>query len=100
MPNSIPLLQPFGNACYRIIFARFRHLLGTQLSFKICQWIQKCLDQMISFVQIMVEHNQQVLELSISNEALTNDICIMLQDVYNLSKKKAQELWKKHPINA
>jgi len=51
----------------------------------------------LSLVQVMVHHKAYVKEKSLNNECVIHDTFVLPSDVRNLAKKKANELWHKHP---
>jgi hypothetical protein len=45
----------------------------------------------------MVHHKTNVKKKALRNELVIHDIFVLPFDVKNLAKKKADELWQKHP---
>jgi hypothetical protein len=48
----------------------------------------------------MAEHKRHVLQMSMAGQKPNRDTFIMPSDVQNVAKKRAQELWEKHPRDA
>ena len=46
--------------------------------------------------QVMQLHQEHVLEVARQGIKLTRDTFIMLDDIHNIAKKRAQELYQKH----
>jgi hypothetical protein len=86
-----------GQPCHGSSFAGFRHSLGARLSWRTREWIRSMLGQGFSPAQIMACHKKEVWECAIEKKPCTRDTFIMPDDVYNMCKKRATELWKKHP---
>jgi len=53
--------------------------------------------QGLSLAQVMVHHKAYVKEKSLNNERVIHDTFVLPFDVRNLAKKKANELWHRHP---
>ena len=47
--------------------------------------------------QIMANHKRHVMEMAMQNKKPTRDTFIMMSDVQNLAKKRAEELWQRDP---
>jgi hypothetical protein len=45
----------------------------------------------------MTHHKSYVEEQALRNEPITHDTFVLPSNVKNLTKKKADELWQKHP---
>ena len=86
-----------GQPCHGSSFAGFRHSLGARLSWRTRNWIKSMLGQGFSPAQVMAIHKKEVWECALLNKPCSRDTFIMPDDVYNLCKKRAAQLWQKHP---
>ena len=85
-----------GQPCHGSSFAGFRHSLGARLSWRTRNWIRSMLGQGFSPAQVMAFHKKEVWECAMENRPSSRDTFIMPDDVYNLCKKRATQLWQKH----
>ena len=85
-----------GQPCHGSSFAGFRHSLGARLSWRTRNWIRSMLGQGFSPAQVMAFHKKEVWECALQNKPCSRDTFIMPDDVYNLCKKRATQLWQKH----
>jgi hypothetical protein len=53
--------------------------------------------QGLFLVQVMVHHKAYVNEKALNNELVIHDTFVFPSNVRNLTKKRADELWHKHP---
>jgi hypothetical protein len=85
-----------GQPCHGSSFASFRYSLGARLSWRTRNWIRSMLGQGFSPAQVMAFHKKEVWECAMENMTSSKDTFIMPDDVYNLCKKRATQLWQKH----
>jgi hypothetical protein len=78
----------------------FRHSLGGRLTTKTIKWIETMIRQGFSARQVMQLHQEHVLEAAKQGIQATRDTFIMLDDIHNIAKKRAQELYQKHKNDA
>jgi hypothetical protein len=78
-----------------------------------CVWIPSCFGlltfgcmkahfmgfimQGLFFAQVMTHHKGHVKKKALNNKLMTYDIFVFPYDARNLTKKKINELWHKHP---
>lgn len=86
-----------GQPCHGSSFVGFRYLLGARLSWLTREWIWSMLGGGFSLSQIMVSHKKEAWECATIKRPCTQNTSIMPNDVYNMCKKHATELWQKHP---
>lgn len=86
-----------GQPCHGSSFAGFKHSLGARLSWRTRSWIRSMLAQGFSPAQVMAFHKKEAWECAKDNMPCSRDTFIMPDDVYNLCKKRATQLWQKHP---
>jgi hypothetical protein len=55
------------------------------------------LQQGFSHAQVMAHHKAYVKEKALKNKPITQDTFVLPFDVKNLSRKRRNELWQKHP---
>jgi hypothetical protein len=48
-------------------------------------------------IQIMQQHTKEVQELVVSNGLVTRDMLLLPSDVRNICRKRAEDMWEKHP---
>ena len=53
----------------------------------------------LSRAQIMEQHTKEVRKLAVSNGLVTRDTFLFPSDVRNICRKRAEELWEKHPYD-
>jgi hypothetical protein len=89
-----------GHLAHGSSYEGFRHSFGARLTSKTKRWIQNCLRLGFSLVQIMAKHKESVMKAAALGVESTRDTFILPSDVYNLAKKRAQELYEKHKNDA
>jgi len=86
-----------GMVCHGIAMIGYRHALGSQLSNATKAHPMQLLRQWLSLAQVMTHHKSYVKEQTQQNEPLTHDTFVLPLYIRNLTKKRADELWQKHP---
>jgi hypothetical protein len=89
-----------GHLAHGSSYEGFRHSFGARLTSKTKRWIQNCLRLGFSPVQIMAKHKESVMKAAALGVESTRDTFILPSDVYNLAKKRAQELYERHKNDA
>ena len=87
----------YGEPCHGSTMVGFRHALGSNISEDMKLRIEQMHALGLSPAQIMSHHKQIVKELAKCNERITRDTFLLPSDVRNICKKRAEELWEKHP---
>lgn len=87
----------YGKPCHGSTVAGFRHALGSNIYEEMKLRIEQMHALGLSPAQIMSQHKQNVKELAKFNERVKRDIFLLPSDVRNICKKRAEELWEKHP---
>jgi hypothetical protein len=75
----------------------FRYALGAGISEHMKFKIAKMHAFGLSPAQIMQQHTKEVGELALANGPVTRDTFLLPTDVRNICRKRAEELWLKHP---
>ena len=77
----------------------FRYALGAGISEEMKQKIAQMHAYGLSLAQIMQQHTKEVRELAESNGLVTRDTFSLPSDVKNICRKRAEDLWEKHPFD-
>ena len=86
-----------GEHCHGSMVIGFRYALGAGISKDMKYKITKIHVFGLSPVQIMQQHTKEVRELALANGPVTRDTFLLPMDVRNICRKRAEELWMKHP---
>ena len=86
-----------GEHCHGSMVSGFRYALGAGISEDMKFKIAKMHAFGLSPAQIMQQHTKEVRELALSNGVVTRDTFLLPTDVRNICRKRAEELWMKHP---
>ena len=86
-----------GEHCHGSMVSGFRYALGAGISEDMKYKIAKMHAFGLSPAQIMQQHTKEVRELALSNGPVTRDTFLLPTDVRNICRKRAEELWMKHP---
>ena len=87
----------YGEPCHESTVASFCHALGSNIFEDMKLRIEQMHALGLSPAQIMNQHKQNMKELAKCNERVTRVTFLFPSDVRNICKKRAEELWKKHP---
>ena len=90
-------LNLHGELCHGTMVSGTRYALGAGLSEELKQKIAQMHAYGLSPAQIMQQHTKEVRELALSNGVVTRDTFLLPVDVRNICRKRAEELWEKHP---
>ena len=90
-------LNALGEQCHGSMISGFRYALGAGISQDMKYKIAKMHAFGLSPAQIMQQHTKEVRELALSNGPVTRDTFLLPSDVRNVVRKRAEELWMKHP---
>ena len=90
-------LNALGEQCHGSMVSGFRYTLGDGISQDMKYKIAKMHAFGLSPAQIMQQHTKEVRELALSNGPVTRDTFLLPSDVRNVVRKRAEELWMKHP---
>ena len=90
-------LNALGEQCHGSMVSGFRYALGAGISQDMKYKIAKMHAFGLSPTQIMQQHTKEVRLLSLSNGPVTRDTFLLPSDVGNIVRKRAEELWMKHP---
>ena len=90
-------LNAQGEHCHGSMISGFRYALGSGLSEELKLKIAQLHALGLSPTQIMQQHTKEVRELAISNGVVTRDTFLLPSDVRNICRKRAEDLWEKHP---
>jgi hypothetical protein len=85
---------------YGVAYDESQHALGGRLSKKTIDWIETYIRQGFTYRQVMWLHQQKIMEAARLGIKPTRDTFIMPLDVQNVAKKRAREIWEKHPNDA
>ena len=88
-----------GKHCHGTMVGGFRYALGASLSNEMKQTIAQMHAYGLSPVQIMQQHTKEVRDLVVPNGLVTRDTFLLPSDVRNICRKRAEDLWEKHPSN-
>ena len=86
-----------GEHCHGSMVSGFRYALGAGISEEMKYKIAKMHAFGLSPAQIMQQHTKEVRELALANGPVTRDTFLLPSDVRNIVRKRAEELWMKHP---
>jgi hypothetical protein len=86
-----------GEHCHGTMVGGFRYALGAGLSIEMKQKIAQMHAYGLSPAQIMQQHTKEVRKLAVSNGLVTRDTFLLPSDVRNICRKRAEDLWEKHP---
>ena len=86
-----------GKHCHGSMVTGFRYALGAGISEDMKCKITKMHVLGLSPAQIMQQHTKEVNELALANGPATRDTFLLPTDVRNVCRKRAEELWLKHP---
>jgi len=86
-----------GEHCHGSMVSGFRYALGAGISEEMKDKIAKMHAFGLSPAQIMQQHTKEVRELALANGPVTRDTFLLPSDVRNIVRKRAEELWMKHP---
>ena len=90
-------LNTHGEMCHGTMLQGTRYALGAGLSEELKIKIAQMHAFGLSPAQIMQQHTKEVRELAIANGVVTRDTFLLPVDVRNICRKRAEELWEKHP---
>lgn len=90
-------LNAKGEHCHGSMVSGFRYALGSGLSKELKLKIAQLHVFGLSPSQIMQQHTAEVRELAMSNGIVTRDTFLLPNDVRNICRKRAEDLWEKHP---
>ena len=90
-------LNTQGELCHGTMVQGTRYALGAGLSEELKIKIAQMHAFGLSPAQIMQHHTKEVRELAIANGPVTRDTFLLPVDVRNICRKRAEELWEKHP---
>ena len=90
-------LNAQGELCHGTMVQGTRYALGAGLSEELKMRIAEMHAFGLSPAQIMQQHIKEVRELAIANGTVTRDTFLLPVDVRNICRKRAEELWAKHP---
>jgi len=90
-------LNIHGELCHGTMVSGTRYALGAGLSDELKMKIAQMHAFGLSPAQIMQQHTKEVRELALSNGVVTRDTLLLPVDVRNICRKRAEELWEKHP---
>ena len=90
-------LNSRGELCHGTMVSGTRCALGAGLSEAMKMKIAQMHAFGLSPAQIMQQHTKEVRELAISNGVVTRDTFLLPVDVRNICRKRAEDLWEKHP---
>ena len=88
-----------GEYCHGSMVSGFRYALGVGISEDMKYKIAKMHAFGLFPAQIMQHHTKDVRELALSNGPVTRYTFLMPTDVRNICRKRAEELWMKHPFD-
>ena len=88
-----------GEHCHGTMVSGFRYALGAGISEEMKQKIAQMHAYGLSPAQIMQHHTKEVRELAESNGLVTRDTFLLPCDVMNICRKRAEDLWEKHPYD-
>jgi hypothetical protein len=83
--------------CHGTMVSGTRYALGVGLSDELKMKIAQMHAFGLSPAKIMQQHTKEVRELTLSNGVVTRDTFLLPVDVRNICRKRAEELWEKHP---
>ncbi len=86
-----------GQICHEKDLFEYHHALGSQLSIGMKAHLMGLIRQGLSPIQIMVHYKVYIRKKALNNEPVTYDTFVLPFDVWNLVKKRANELWKNTP---
>ena len=86
-----------GESCHGEDFSGSCHSLGNRLSDGMKQHLMSLLRLGLSPAQVLAQHKARIKELAFTNADVDRDTFVLPSDVRNLSNKRAEELWQKHP---
>ena len=86
-----------GEHCHGSMVCGFRYALGSTISEELKWKIVQLHAFGLSPSQIMQQHTAEVRELAMSNGHVTRDTFLLPSDVRNICRKRAEDLWEKHP---
>ena len=90
-------LNIHGELCHGTMVSGTRYALGAGLSEELKMKIAQMHAYGLSPAQIMQHHTKEVRELALSNGVVTHNTFLLPIDVRNICRKRAEELWEKHP---
>lgn len=90
-------LNAAGEHCHGTMVGGFRYALGAGISDEMKQRIAQMHAYGLSPAQIMQQHTKEVREMAASNGLVTRDTFLLPSDVRNICRKRAEDLWEKHP---
>ena len=90
-------LNAQGEHCHGSMVTGFRYALGSGLSEELKLKIAQLHALGLSPTQIMQQHTKEVRDLAMSNGVVTRDTFLLPSDVRNICRKRAEDLWEKHP---
>ena len=90
-------LNAKGEHCHGSMVSGFRYALGSGLSKELKLKIAQLYAFGLSPSQIMQPHTAEVRELAMSNGVVTRDTFLLPNDVRNICRTRAEDLWEKHP---
>ncbi len=86
-----------GDVCHGKVVVGYWHALGSQLSNSMKAHLKGLLWQGLFLAQVMTHHKAYVRKKVLKNEPITQDTFVLPSNVKNLSRKKVDDLWQKHP---
>jgi hypothetical protein len=90
-------LNAAGEHCHGTMVCGFRYALGAGVSEEMKLKIAEMHAYGLSPAQIMQQHTKEVRELALSNGLVTRDTFLLPSDIKNICRKRAEDLWEKHP---
>ena len=90
-------LNARGEHCHGSMVSGFRYALGAGISDEMKYKIAKMHAFGLSPTQIMQQHTKEVRELALVNGTVTRDTFLLPTDIRNICRRRAEELWMKHP---
>jgi hypothetical protein len=89
-----------GHPVHGSTYEGFRHSFGAYLTSKTRRWIQNSLWLGLSPLQVMAKHKEGVMKAAMLGVQPKRDMFILPSNVYNIAKKRVQELYEKHKVDA
>ena len=90
-------MNAIGEHCHGTMVGGFRYALGAGISEEMKLKIAEMHAYGLSPAQILQQHTKNVRELAVSNGLVTRDTFLLPSDIKNICRKRAEDLWEKHP---